>query len=205
MLLNGRLVRTGLIVGLSCKGTGIWSYIAEAPLLWATGTNGFPGSHLSVQDDGNIVIYGPSGWARWSRYSGKRQPGCYGDYCSGKDPGATGCSDDAVTVAWINLSGARLDLRWSPICKTNWARWQQYPIGLKSDIPTALAAVQDTGYTQSIAYSINGPGVGTTWTPMIYSPVHLVRAVATVQCGSDSILGSIVDCAMNGKVETSWG
>jgi hypothetical protein len=37
---------------------------------------------------------------------------------------------------------------------------------------------------------------------MIYSPVHLVRAVATVVCGAEGIIGSLVDCAMNGKVQT---
>jgi len=125
---------------------------------------------------------------------------CYGDYCSGQDPVNTGCAADAVTFAWLDLSGARLDLRWSPTCKTEWARWQQYP-GLGS-VPVTLAAVQDTGYTQSITYDVNGPGVGTTWTPMIYSPVHLVKAVATLQCGSDSIAGIIADCLINGKVET---
>jgi hypothetical protein len=127
---------------------------------------------------------------------------CYGDYCSGQDPKTTGCAADAVTLAWKDLSGARLDLRWSPTCKTEWARWQQYPLGIKSDMPMQLGAVQDTGYTQSITYDVNGPGVGTTWTPMIYSPVHLVKAVAKIDCGSDSLLGTAVDCAMNGKVET---
>lgn len=127
---------------------------------------------------------------------------CYGDYCSGQDPVSTGCAVDAQTLAWLDLSGARLELRWSPTCQTEWARWQQYPIGMKSDIPMTLAAVQDTGYTQSITYDINGPGVGTTWTPMIYSPVHLVKAVAAIQCGGPSLLATAFDCAMNGKVET---
>lgn len=139
--------------------------------------------------------------------------GCYGDYCSGKDPSKTGCANDATTVAFKELSGARLELRWSPTCKTNWARWIQYPIGLKSDLPMSLSAVQDTGYTKSVNYDINGVttnpaasftsgGITTSWTQMIYSPSHLVRAVATVQCGSDSLLGSAVDCYLNGKVQT---
>ena len=129
---------------------------------------------------------------------------CYGDYCSGQDPVATGCAADAVTFAWKDLSGARLDLRWSPTCKTEWARWQQYPVGIKSDTLWELSAVQDTGYTQSKSYDTS-PDYGTTWTTwthMIYSPVHLVKAVAFIACGSDSILGTAVDCAMNGKVET---
>jgi hypothetical protein len=142
---------------------------------------------------------------------------CYGDYCSGKDPVVTGCNTGAKTFAAKELSGARLELRWSPRCKTEWARWIQYSsghVGLSADLPTELFAVQDTGYTQSASYNINGEpenlsasftssGITTSWTPMIYSPVHLVRAVADVQCGSDGILASAMDCAINGKVQTA--
>lgn len=35
-----------------------------------------------------------------------------------------------------------------------------------------MRAVQDTGYTQRLGYGVNGTPEGTTWTPMIYSPVH---------------------------------
>ncbi len=127
---------------------------------------------------------------------------CYGDYCSGQDPVATGCATDAVTFAWVDLSGARLDLRWSPTCKTEWARWQQYP-GFSGDTPWQLSAIQDTGYTQSITYDINGPAAGTTtWTPMIYSPVHLVKAEAEIECGSDTLLGAALNCLTSSKVDT---
>lgn len=140
--------------------------------------------------------------------------GCYGDYCSGKDPNKTGCAAGSQTLAAKDMSGARLELRWSPACKTEWARWIQYPKGFKSDLPTVISAVQDTGYTKSLSYDPGGlpsnpsssqtsGGITTSWTPMIYSPVHKVRAVATVQCGSNSIAGSIVDCYLNGKVETA--
>ncbi len=58
---------------------------------------------------------------------------CYGDYCSGKDPMSTRCSDGAYTVAYTQVYFKRaltnatpyaglLELRWSPTCKTNWAR-----------------------------------------------------------------------------------
>jgi hypothetical protein len=140
--------------------------------------------------------------------------GCYGDYCSGKDPKQTGCSAGAQTLASKDMSGARLELRWSAVCKTEWARWIQYPIGFKSDLPMSLAAVQDTGYTKGVNFDVNGKtenpaasqqsgGITTSWTSMIYSPVHKVKAVATVQCGDSGLLGSAVDCAVNGKVETA--
>lgn len=143
--------------------------------------------------------------------------GCYGDYCSGKDPKQTGCSADAQTLGFKNLSGARLELRWSSTCKTEWARWIQYPPGnnpFADDWPTALAAVQDTGYRQTASYDINGSptnkaasetsnGIVTSWTPMIYSPVHLVKAVVTLQCGDNSLLGTAINCLLDGKEETS--
>jgi hypothetical protein len=138
---------------------------------------------------------------------------CYGDYCSGRDPEKEGCAADSTTLAFRDLSGARLELRWSARCKTEWAKWIQYPVGLKSDVPTALFAIQDTGYTQSASYDINGAptnasasatngGITTSWTPMIYSPVHLVRAVVNVQCGDRGLLASAVDCYLNGKAQT---
>ncbi|WP_328442880.1 DUF2690 domain-containing protein [Amycolatopsis sp. NBC_00438] len=131
--------------------------------------------------------------------------GCYGDYCSGQDPQATGCAADAKTVAIEDLSGARLEVRWSPTCKTNWARWEQYPVGLKSDLALSLVAIQDTGYSQSASGmdDVNGTRAGTYWSPMIYSPVHKVKAAANLMCGDLTIVGSAFDCATGGKAETA--
>src|SRR3569833_2203729 len=72
--------------------------------------------------------------------------GCYGDYCSGQDPQVTGCAADSQTVAFDDLSGARIEVRWSPTCKTNWARWQQYPVGFKSDLALSLVAFLVFGF-----------------------------------------------------------
>jgi Protein of unknown function (DUF2690) len=141
------------------------------------------------------------------------QVSCYGNYCSGKDPRQTGCSAGAETLAAKELTGARLELRWSSRCKTEWARWIQYS-GVSADTPTELFAIQDTGYTQSASYGVNGEpenpaasstsnGITTSWTPMIYSPVHLVRAVADIQCGGDSLWAAAGDCALNGRVQTA--
>jgi hypothetical protein len=129
-------------------------------------------------------------------------PSCYGDYCSGQDPEATGCGADAITVDWRDLSGARLELRWSPSCQTNWARWQQYPVGMKSDVLVVLGVEQDTGYTQSHDYGVNGVSEGTYWSNMIYSPVRGVKAVALVQCGGMTLIDAAFSCATGGKVET---
>lgn len=95
---------------------------------------------------------------------------CYGDYCSGKDPEATGCSAGAVTVArndeYYNAKIRWIEVRWSPTCKTNWAR-----INMMN--PSYLWATQlPTNYTQW--YSSNN---GTySWTRQIYSPQMCVLA-----------------------------
>jgi hypothetical protein len=119
---------------------------------------------------------------------------CWGDYCSGKWPDATGCATGAVTTSARDFRGGRLELRWSPTCKTNWARLQIYPGGFAY----TLSAVQDTGYTQSVQWPAGTPSPGTYWTPMIYSPVRLVQARATVSCFG------IFDCATSGQVKTDY-
>lgn len=136
---------------------------------------------------------------------------CFGDYCSGQDPAATGCAADAITVFSIetDTGGGKLDLRWSPTCKTNWARWQQYPTGWCLNCsPLALQAVQDTGYVQTLSWFDNGttPEEGETyWTPMIYSPVHKVYAMVQMPCGDASLIGAAFDCALNGQIKTPAG
>ncbi|GGS54883.1 DUF2690 domain-containing protein [Actinokineospora fastidiosa] len=93
--------------------------------------------------------------------------GCYGDYCSGKDPEAMGCSGDAVTTASARAGNFTLELRWSPSCKTNWARIQNGYSG-------SLWVVQTTGYKQGYSTK-NGYFL---WTKMIYSPSYLCRGEA---------------------------
>ena len=99
-------------------------------------------------------------------------PTCYGHYCSGTDPEATRCSEGAYTVAHRTWDGwgARLELRWSPACKTNWARVNTNPAASGA----TLQAVQcSTGYTQSGVVANNGTY---WWTRQIYSPTLTVRA-----------------------------
>ena len=99
---------------------------------------------------------------------------CWGDYCSGRDPVATGCANDAYTVAHVQLPwvAQRLDLRWSPRCKTNWARMYL------DAHPAWLRAVQlPGGYTQGFSTS----GGGNSWSKMIYSPVKCVYAEVQTQ------------------------
>lgn len=91
---------------------------------------------------------------------------CYGDYCSGRDPESTGCSADAYTTALARIAGtySYVELRWSPSCKTNWARVSWYP---GAYYPNNVYVVQSTGYTQRGVSGGNGSYV---WSRMIYSP-----------------------------------
>ncbi len=101
---------------------------------------------------------------------------CYGDYCSGQDPDASGCSAGGITTKSWGNSSFILEVRWSPTCQTNWARLTMYPHTGCSPAGT-LTAQQDTGYTQSRSIGSSCSSAGyTRWTPMIYSPVHHVRA-----------------------------
>jgi hypothetical protein len=102
--------------------------------------------------------------------------GCYGDYCSSTDPQATGCSADGQVVAATDVYGgkASLQLRWSPTCKTNWARLYIYPSNQWFPSGT-LTARQSTGYVQNRSIP-STQGERTHWTPQIYSPTRCVRA-----------------------------
>ena len=92
---------------------------------------------------------------------------CYGDYCSGQDPESSGCSADAYTIfteyVYGTYGASYVEIRWSPTCKTNWAR--------ANSVTTNIKAVQDTGYTQG--YAANNGSV--SWSKMIYSPVKHVQ------------------------------
>ena len=129
--------------------------------------------------------------------------GCYGDWCSGQDSAVTGCANDGRTVASNDLYEQRgsfngdiywtyvgkVELRWSPKCKTNWARFT----GVDSSGINTLKVVQDTGYTKSKSTvplwgGWTKPGV--YWSPMIYSPVHHCQAT--------------VDGGLTGRRGTDW-
>jgi len=130
---------------------------------------------------------------------------CWGHWCSGQDPMATGCGADARTIAYRDdIVGARLELRWSPTCKAGWARWHQYPRGWNmGTVPYVIRTVQDTGYTQTLDLGVGGVDDNeTVWSPMVYSPKHGIKAEALVSCGDMTLFSTAMDCAMNGKIST---
>lgn len=57
---------------LVVQGDGNAVVVDQSGPLWSTGTAGYPGSVLYLQDDGNVVLYSPDGVARWDRFGYSR-------------------------------------------------------------------------------------------------------------------------------------
>lgn len=109
---------------------------------------------------------------------------CWGNYCSGLDPQATGCANGATTLSSVDLGYGSLNLRWSPTCQTEWARLYVYPTRTLG--PGYVIAQQSTGYYQTgPIYAIFSwsPQSETAWSPMIYSPRLCVKAGANLGTG----------------------
>jgi hypothetical protein len=109
---------------------------------------------------------------------------CYGNYCSGKDPETTGCSAGAYTVAqrdiWQDGLYRHVELRWSPTCKTNWARMNVFNVNVPR-LPRYMWVTQPrTNYTQWMIANNSTYA----WTAQIYSPSLCVFAGATLDTGA---------------------
>lgn len=97
--------------------------------------------------------------------------------CDGTDPHTTGCDASASTVASANLVRSTdnvvvgtVELRWSSVCKTNWARVNRTD---KDTVDQTYGKVENTaGTTQQTGWA-TGTGV---WSPQIYSPTTKARA-----------------------------
>jgi hypothetical protein len=103
------------------------------------------------------------------------KPTCYGDYCSGKSATKTGCINGAVTLASTGGGSGlgKLELIWSALCKTKWARLV-VPPGWWD--PGEVWAEQSTGYTQSAGVGGHYTHTTAILSPMIYSPKKCVAA-----------------------------
>ncbi len=104
------------------------------------------------------------------------KPTCYGDYCSGKSPNKTNCATGATVIASVKKgleNDAALELMWSAVCKTKWARII-VPAGWFS--LGELGAEQSTGYTQTVGIGGHYKVKTSVITPMIYSPKKCVAA-----------------------------
>jgi len=106
---------------------------------------------------------------------------CYGDYCSNKDPQATGCSVGAWTQTAVDVYAktdfgapnyaGRLELRTSTTCGSiQWARFTPVYGGFNYDIG---AEQPETGYVTDTQH---GNEWQSAWSNQIYSPQKCVRA-----------------------------
>lgn len=85
------------------------------------GTNLQPGTaiiRLTEAEEYILVEVGPGG----------PDVSCRGEACNGRDPGTTGCSERSATVETAEIKDGQghvvgwVQLRWSELCATNWAR-----------------------------------------------------------------------------------
>jgi hypothetical protein len=96
--------------------------------------------------------------------------------CDGMDPQTTGCAADAYTVPGGTAKGpgGTVELRYSPSCKTNWARVQNAQLNL-----TLFVIRQDGAERDSVEFLWAS---GTVWSPMLYSPVMKAQAGYNWDC-----------------------
>lgn len=124
-------------------------------------------------------------------------PDCYAASCEGLDPSKTNCVDDAYTGASQELEDGILELRYSPSCRANWARYTQY--GEETVARWIRDVVGDMARTATKAWiwipgkapvdSINnslegrfdsfGPG-DTTWTAMVDGTERVCTSISVV-------------------------
>ncbi|WP_181282091.1 DUF2690 domain-containing protein [Arthrobacter woluwensis] len=85
----------------------------------------------------------------------------------GQDPQASGCAASASTIYSQALTGGgRLEVRYSPVCETNWVRvtgqGAYYIIGSIRSLHGALPGEGVVGY--------HGYSGQSYWSPMVYAP-----------------------------------
>lgn len=112
----------------------------------------------------------------------------------GVDPNTSGCATDAYTVGWVAynqyLPGlGKIELRYSPSCKTNWARWQYS--GADDGNTYQMYVLRKDGKGAWDTCTASGCQAWVTghttdfWSPMTYSPVQKAQACVITDDGSD--------------------
>jgi hypothetical protein len=80
---------------------------------------------------------------------------CYASSCSGKHPEDTGCAADAITAKSKTYQGRILELRYSPTCRSAWARvrnghWNDY---FEVNSSSGERRGSHVGYNQTSGYT----------------------------------------------------
>ncbi len=95
---------------------------------------------------------------------------------TGMDPQGTTCEKDATTVASKKGLYGTLELRWSNICKTNWARILSNLTSYKTEVN-----IERSSDKRNYSYS----NKGNIWTKMVYAPNN-IRVCASGKINGES-------------------
>lgn len=100
--------------------------------------------------------------------------------CDGRDPQVEGCAEDGRTVASVDVVDegtiiGMLELRYSPKCKSNWAKTTRYgDQGLEYNVFAKVVRDVD-----GASYEERRPGRG-AFTNMVYAPTDTAHAEGEV-------------------------
>ncbi|WIY58947.1 DUF2690 domain-containing protein [Bacillus arachidis] len=96
---------------------------------------------------------------------------------NGSDPIATGCARDAITVGYDQYSGAQVELRYSPSCRSAWAK---FDIGTDTWAKEASATItrnDGVKYSCSVKRSL---GQKSCYTRQVNDAGYTARATSNV-------------------------
>ena len=125
----------------------------------------------------SLSVQGTAAYAHTTRQA-VSQATCSGEGCDNVDPEQSGCAYNAYTVTSVETSTVSLQLRYSPICGTNWGR----VVSKGSNNDTYLVLVERI---DGVAYGTKGLSGPIAWSRMVYSPTQKARACVSINGGSD--------------------
>ena len=97
---------------------------------------------------------------------------CSANGCNGLNPATTGCSADAFTVQTAVFSNSRVELRYSPTCRTNWGR--------VTSTVGATSLIIRIQRIDNLTYTFSGGNFTFAFVAMVYAPTVAARACGGV-------------------------
>ena len=121
------------------------------------------------------VSFGLQGGAAYAHTTRQTsyQATCSGEGCDNVDPEQSGCAIGAYTVTSIATSTTDIQLRYSPICGTNWGRVVSE--GSNNNVYLVLVERID-----GVSYGTKGLTGPIAWSRMVYAPTVKARACASI-------------------------
>ena len=120
----------------------------------------------------SMSVQGTSAYAHTTR-SAIHDATCSGEGCDNIDPAQSGCANGAYTVTSVDTPTADIQLRYSPICATNWGRVVSK--GNNNDVYLVLVERID-----GVAYGTKGLTGPIAWSRMVYAPTEKARACVSI-------------------------